>query len=96
MAPVGRADGWTPAGRVEHLGGAEFHWFQMVVAGDETEMPQDEEMEPYDPCQGTSRWPDRARAALTRRHPCTVCSVDAPCRQGQRRATSAQFRRHLS
>ncbi len=23
--------GWTPAGLVEHLGGAEFHWFQMVV-----------------------------------------------------------------
>jgi len=25
--------GWTPAGLVEHLGGAEWHWFQGVVAG---------------------------------------------------------------
>ena len=25
--------GWTPAGMVEHLGGAEWHWFQGVVAG---------------------------------------------------------------
>jgi uncharacterized protein YndB with AHSA1/START domain/uncharacterized damage-inducible protein DinB len=41
--------GWTPAGLVEHLGGAEFHWFQMVVAGEEMEMPEGEEMEPYDP-----------------------------------------------
>jgi hypothetical protein len=24
--------GWTPAGLVEHLGGAEWHWFQGVVA----------------------------------------------------------------
>ena len=23
--------GWTPAGLVEHLGGAEWHWFQGVV-----------------------------------------------------------------
>ena len=41
--------GWTPAGLVEHLGGAEFHWFQMVVAGEEIAMPEGEEMEPYDP-----------------------------------------------
>jgi len=41
--------GWTPAGLVEHLGGAEFHWFQMVVAGAEIELPEGEEMEPYDP-----------------------------------------------
>ncbi len=27
--------GWTPAGLVEHLGGAEWHWFQGVVAGAE-------------------------------------------------------------
>ena len=25
--------GWTLAGLVEHLGGAEWHWFQGVVAG---------------------------------------------------------------
>jgi hypothetical protein len=25
--------GWTPAGFVEHLAGAEYHWFHMVVAG---------------------------------------------------------------
>jgi Protein of unknown function (DUF664) len=25
--------GWTPAGLVDHLGGAEWHWFQGVVAG---------------------------------------------------------------
>ena len=25
--------GWTPAGLVEHLGGAEWHWFQGVVSG---------------------------------------------------------------
>jgi len=41
--------GWTPAGLVEHLGGAEFHWFQMVVAAAEIELPEGEEMEPYDP-----------------------------------------------
>lgn len=41
--------GWTPAGLVEHLGGAEFHWFQIVVAGAEMELAEDGEMEPYDP-----------------------------------------------
>jgi uncharacterized protein YndB with AHSA1/START domain/uncharacterized damage-inducible protein DinB len=41
--------GWTPAGLVEHLCGAEFHWFQMVVAGTEIELPEGAEMEPYDP-----------------------------------------------
>ena len=29
----GGAVGWTQAGLVEHLGGAEWHWFQGVVAG---------------------------------------------------------------
>jgi hypothetical protein len=39
--------GWTPAGLVEHLGGAEWHWFQGVVAG---EGPQPSpEAEPYNP-----------------------------------------------
>src|SRR5580693_54940 len=27
--------GWTPAGMVEHLGGAEWHWFQGVVTNAE-------------------------------------------------------------
>ena len=33
--------GWTPAGMVEHLGGAEWHWFQGVVAGKAPELPGD-------------------------------------------------------
>ena len=43
--------GWTPAGMVAHLGGAEWHWFQGVVAGKVPELPGDvdEEREPYDP-----------------------------------------------
>ena len=41
--------GWTPAGFVEHLGGAEHHWFQEVIEGIESEPPMDEEYEPYDP-----------------------------------------------
>jgi uncharacterized damage-inducible protein DinB len=39
--------GWTPAGLVEHLGGAEWHWFQGVVSGKQPEPPPD--AEPYDP-----------------------------------------------
>jgi Protein of unknown function (DUF664) len=43
--------GWTPAGLVEHLGGAEWHWFQGVVAGQQPELPGDlaEDQPPYDP-----------------------------------------------
>jgi hypothetical protein len=42
--------GWTPAGLVEHLGGAEWHWFQGVVAGADPEPPPgDEDLPPYDP-----------------------------------------------
>ena len=43
--------GWTPAGLVEHLGGAEWHWFQGVVAGKQPELPGDldEDQPPYDP-----------------------------------------------
>jgi hypothetical protein len=41
--------GWTPAGLVEHLGGAERHWFQGVVADSATELPWDEGLPPYDP-----------------------------------------------
>jgi len=43
--------GWTPAGLLEHLGGAEWHWFQGVVAGRQPELPGDldEDRAPYDP-----------------------------------------------
>jgi hypothetical protein len=41
--------GWTPAGLVEHLAGAERHWFQKVVAGHEEQLPWDEGSPPYDP-----------------------------------------------
>lgn len=42
--------GWTPAGFVEHLGGAEYHWFHHVVAALPDEEPaEDEDREPYDP-----------------------------------------------
>lgn len=38
--------GWTPAGLAEHLGGAERHWFQGVVAGSDAELPWDEGLPP--------------------------------------------------
>ena len=41
--------GWTPAGLVQHLGDAERHWFQGVVAGSDTELPWDQGRLPYDP-----------------------------------------------
>jgi len=41
--------GWTPAGLIEHLGGAEWHWFQGVVTGAKPEPPPGEELTPYDP-----------------------------------------------
>jgi hypothetical protein len=43
--------GWTPAGMLEHLGGAEWHWFQGVVAGRQPELPDDLDVDraPYDP-----------------------------------------------
>ena len=41
--------GWTPAGMVEHLGGAEWHWFQGVVTGAKPELPGDLDDTPYDP-----------------------------------------------
>jgi Protein of unknown function (DUF664) len=42
--------GWTPAGLLEHLGGAEWHWFQGVVTGKVPEpQPGDEDQPPYDP-----------------------------------------------
>jgi hypothetical protein len=45
--------GWTPAGLVEHLGGAEWHWFQGVVAGKvPAPAPDDEDLPAYDPSAG--------------------------------------------
>lgn len=43
--------GWNVAGLVAHLGGAEWHWFQGVVAGNTPELPGDldDERPPYDP-----------------------------------------------
>jgi uncharacterized damage-inducible protein DinB len=41
--------GWTVAGLIEHLGDAERHWFQRVVAGSEADLPWDEGRPPYDP-----------------------------------------------
>jgi hypothetical protein len=41
--------GWTPAGFVEHLGGAEYHWFRQVVAGlADDELAVGEEPAPFD------------------------------------------------
>jgi hypothetical protein len=41
--------GWTPAGFVEHLAGAEYHWFQTVIEGIEFVPPPDADFVPYDP-----------------------------------------------
>ena len=41
--------GWTPAGLVEHLAGAEWHWFQGVVTGKKPEPPPGEDLPAYDP-----------------------------------------------
>jgi len=41
--------GWTPVGLVEHLSGAQFHWFIGVVAGQDTSPPADADVQPYDP-----------------------------------------------
>jgi uncharacterized damage-inducible protein DinB len=41
--------GWTPAGFVEHLAGAEWHWFEQVLDGAIYEPAPDEVLEPYDP-----------------------------------------------
>ena len=51
----GTARSYLQAGRrpgcVEHLGGAEWHWFQGVVAGKQPELPGDlaKDQPPYDP-----------------------------------------------
>ena len=53
--------GWTVAGMLAHLGGAEHHWFQNVTAGGAEEPPSDEEGEEageYDPNAAfTCDWP---------------------------------------
>jgi Protein of unknown function (DUF664) len=41
--------GWTIAGFVEHLGGAEFHWFQQVIDGNVEDFSSEEGFVPYDP-----------------------------------------------
>jgi uncharacterized damage-inducible protein DinB len=41
--------GWTLAGLVEHLGDAERHWFQQVVADSDVDLPWDEGRPAYDP-----------------------------------------------
>jgi hypothetical protein len=41
--------GWTVAGVVEHLGNAERHWFQEVVAGVHPDLPWDEGRPAYNP-----------------------------------------------
>jgi hypothetical protein len=41
--------GWTPAGFVEHLAGAEYHWFQDVVEGIQVDFSSEEDFVPYDP-----------------------------------------------
>jgi uncharacterized damage-inducible protein DinB len=53
--------GWTVAGMLAHLGGAEHHWFQNVTAGAADETPADgegEEAGEYDPRAAfTCDWP---------------------------------------
>lgn len=41
--------GWTVAGLVEHLGGAERHWFQWVLTGSLEKLPWDDGLPDYDP-----------------------------------------------
>jgi hypothetical protein len=58
--------GWTPAGLVEHLGGAEWHWFQGVVAGADPDLPRDLDETPYDPTAAfVSDLPQRRSSAST-------------------------------
>ncbi len=53
--------GWTVAGMLAHLGGAEHHWFQNVTVGGAEEPPSDQEEEEaseYDPNAAfTCDWP---------------------------------------
>ena len=49
VAYLGGSLGVDTAGFVEHLAGAEYHWFQDVIAGISFEPPEDEDFVPYDP-----------------------------------------------
>ncbi len=63
--------GWTPAGLVDHLGGAEWHWFQAVVAGAEPEPPSgDEDLPPM-----TRRQRSLVTCPRRRSSPSTVTSA---------------------
>ena len=59
--------GWTPAGMLEHLGGAEWHWFQGVVAGRQPELPGDvdEDQPPYDPLTVVFRTDEPSTEVMT-------------------------------
>jgi uncharacterized damage-inducible protein DinB len=35
--------GWTPLGLIEHLGGAEYYWFQIIASGVGHDQPEPEE-----------------------------------------------------
>jgi hypothetical protein len=67
--------GWTPAGLVEHLGGAERHWFQGVVAGSDAELPWDEGLPPMTLRQRSSLTGPQRRSS-----PITVTSARARMR----------------
>jgi len=67
--------GWTPAGLVEHLGGAERHWFQGVVAGSDAELPWDEGLPPM-----TRRQRSSVTGPQRRSPPITVTSARARMR----------------
>ncbi|MDG4807168.1 DinB family protein [Micromonospora sp. WMMD1120] len=43
--------GWTPIGLIQHLAGAEAHWFQRVTLGTEPQVTWDDDIDdpPYDP-----------------------------------------------
>jgi hypothetical protein len=51
--------GWTPLGIVEHLGHAEWHWFQEIATGSDGPVP----------------WADDTPALTTLRPPATVIAV---------------------
>jgi len=57
--------GWTPAGLIDHLGGAEWHWFQGVVAGAAAGPPPEEDQPPYDPRNAPAFVSDLPSAEIT-------------------------------
>jgi uncharacterized damage-inducible protein DinB len=40
--------GWSPLGMIEHLGGAELYWFQVIAMGQRPEVPWEEDDEDED------------------------------------------------